>query len=96
MVPVFFGLLCIIAKSIQARSTEDNSTQCEVTEYPDEDDSGPETFIVICLTIFLRNGFFLLGRLLGESQQFCLILSVEVTVIRRDVDVDLSARFEVS
>lgn len=84
---------CIV-ESLQTSGTQDNSAESEVTEHPCQHDSTSESLVIICLAFLFRDVRNFLGGLCGELYQLGLVLSVQVTIILGDVDVDLTARLQ--
>ena len=59
----------------------------QVAEHPDEHDGGAETLVVVFLFLFVA-GFLLLDFVFrGEGAQFSFVLTVQVFLVGRDLDI---------
>lgn len=88
-------MILSIIEAVQASRVEDDRSERKVTEYPGQHDSASEALVVICLLFLFRDDIDFFGWFRGEYCEFCVILCVQVAVVLRDVDVDLSAWFEI-
>ena len=95
LVHAVFAVAALLVKGIQAGGTQNHGAKCEVAEYPGQHDSTTESLVVVCLLVFLGNDLNFLRRLDGEHLQLGFILRVQITVILRDVHIDLATWLQV-
>lgn len=88
------GSGCVV-EGFQTGSAQNNGTKSKVAEYPGEHDGTAESLVVVGLLFFLGNNCDLLGGLHGELGKLRIILVVQIAVVLRNVDVDLTAGLEV-
>lgn len=67
----------------------------EITEHPHQDDGTAEALVIILLAFGGGDDADFLGGFGADDAHFCVVLSVEIAVVLRDVDVDFAAWFEV-